>query len=174
MENKLTTTKRNIWNEVRESLILCGDVGEFKNSIIHNEDIPRLIYKGRAVLSDNLFKKFNLSNNVESDLFSVIYQGMVIAASLKLELNENYSVIFADCYCSIKFQRSENKSTQYEQVYFSKKFISMFSLNNKWDVKEKNLKIFIKDMYKTICNWQNNPFLHKEEIDSFKEELHNI
>ena len=174
MENKLKTTKKSTWDEIRESLILCGNIGEFEEDMIHNEDIPRLIYKGKAVLGDNLFRKFNLSNNVESDLFSAICQGMVIAASLRLGLNERYSIIFADCYCSIRFQRSENKSTQYEQVYFSKKFISMFSLNNKWNVRGKNLQIFIHDMYKTICNWQNNSSSHKKEINSFKEELYNV
>ena len=174
MKKILWDTKKNIWNEIRESLILCGNIGEFKDNIIHNEDIPRLIYKGKAVLSDNLFKKFNLPNSNGDDLFPTICQGMVVAASLKLGLNEQYSIIFADCYCGIKFKRSENKSTQYEQIYFSKKFISMFSLNNKWNVEEKDLQIFIKEMYKTVYEWQNDSLFHKEEIDSFKEELSNV
>ena len=55
MENKLKTTKKSTWDEIRESLILCGNIGEFEEDMIHNEDIPRLIYKGKAVLGDNLF-----------------------------------------------------------------------------------------------------------------------
>jgi len=169
-ELTLEEKKRAIWEDVSSSFSMCQVITDFPSQLIHNEDLPRLIYKGKAVLSDNLFEKIDFSK-INLDLFYVICQGLVIAKSMILGLNEKYSIICADSYCCVRFKRNELKSTQFEQTYFSKKFISLFSVDKIWDSDNEEIQIFVKDMFGTIIHWQENPELHKKEINIFSEEI---
>ena len=55
-ELTLEEKKRAIWEDVSSSFSMCQVITDFPSQLIHNEDLPRLIYKGKAVLSDNLFE----------------------------------------------------------------------------------------------------------------------
>ena len=166
----LTDKKKAIWDDISSSFAMCGDIKSFPEELICNNDIPRLIYKLKVVLGDSLIEKFDYSR-INLDLFSVICQGMVIALSMTLGLNEKYSIICADCYCCIRFQRNELKSTQYEQTYFSQKFISLFSLEKSWDSNDEKIQTFTMEMFNTILAWQQNPELHNNEINKFSSEM---
>ena len=106
-----------------------------------------------------------------SDLYSVIIQGLVTAGSLVLGLNTLYSVIFANCYCCIKFQKIEASRTQFEQVFFSTEFIKVFKVDYTWNQKDNELKKFIMHMFNVIRNWQDIPNKHESDILNFKKTL---
>ena len=171
MNKPLVNFKKKIWFEIKENLALCGDIGEFSNNLIHNEDIPREIYEGKPVLPDFLFEKLIQSKKLDSDLHSVIVKGLVTAGCLILGLNTLYSAMFADCYCCIKFGKIESTTTQFEQVFFSTEFIKVFKVDYTWNMKDGELKKFIMHMFNVVKDWQDIPNKHESDILKFKKTL---
>ena len=171
MNKTINQVKISLWTEIRESLKFCPNIGDFETSLLLNDDIPRIIYKGKVVISDSLFQKFHEYKNKDSDLFQVCLEALLIAAGLKLHLNEKFSIIFSKCYSSIYFKRCDNDSTQFEQLYFSTKFIDKFGVDYKWDNKDKRLQNFIMNMYKKLCDWKNDTENHRIDLKNFKESL---
>lgn len=171
MTETINQIKISLWTEISESLKCCPNIGDFETSLLLNDDIPRIIYKGKVVISDSLFQKFDEYKNRDSDLFQVCLESLLIAAGLRLHLNEKFSIIFSKCYSCIYFKRSDNDSSQFEQLYFSTKFINKFGVDYRWDNKDERLQNFIMDMYKKLWDWKNDSEKHKIDLKNFKKNL---
>ena len=167
MNIKINEIKESMWNETKESLELCADIGNFSSDLLHNEDIPRIIHLGKPVIPDSIFYKISKIPNNDSELYVTAIESIGIAAGLKLGLNERFSVIFSRCYGCLYFKRNVSSSSQYEQIYFSSKFIKKFSINYNWNVKDKRLKKFIKIMFDKIFEWSMDSNKYNKDIAKF-------
>ena len=164
-------TQHLIWDDIKESFNDCGDIGFFDSSAICTDDIPRIIYKGKVVIPYSVLNKINKIRNKNSELYQFSIETLVIVAGLKLNLNEKFSIILGKCYSCIYGKRSTNDSSQFEQLFFSSKFIDEFGVEYQWDVKDKNLKKFIKTMFKTIMEWNRNTEKYQKDLAAFKKSL---
>jgi hypothetical protein len=171
MNKEIDDLKNSIWNEIKEVLKPGVDIGEFSNTLLYNEDVPRTIYNKKAVIPDLIFRKIIKSPNKDSDIYSVAIESLVIAACLKRNINDKYSIIFAKCYCALYFGRSENSSSQFEQLFFSTEFIKYFGIYYKWNSHDKKLKDFVQSMFYKIIEWSNDIKIHKSDIEDFKKKL---
>ena len=167
MENEIESLKKSIWKEISNVLNPRFDIGEFSNELLHNEDIPRIIHLGKPVIPDSIFYKISKIPNNDSELYVTAIESIGIAAGLKLGLNERFSVIFSRCYGCLYFKRNVSSSSQYEQIYFSSKFIKKFSINYNWNTKDRRLKKFIKIMFDKIFEWSIDSNKYNEDIAKF-------
>ena len=156
-----------MWNETRETLELCADIGNFSPDLLHNEDIPRMVHHGKRVIPDSIFYKISKTPNNDSELHVTAIESIGIAAALRIGLNEKFSIIFARCYGCLYFKRNISSSSQYEQSYFSSKFIRKFRTNYNWNTKDKKLKEFIKMMFNEILTWSLDLNKYNKDIAKF-------
>ena len=171
MKDKIVKLKESIWEEIRGSLLSCSDIGEFDSDLLHNEDIPRRIYKGRAVIPDSIFNKISDNQIKDSELYATAIESLALAAALRLRINEEFSIIFSKCYSCIYFKRSDNISFQYEQIFFSTKFIEKFGIDFKWDPNNQELKEFVKLMFNLILAWSKDHEKYTLDLKTFKNRL---
>ena len=171
MENEIESLKKSIWKEISNVLNPRFDIGEFSNEFLHNEDIPRIIYNNKSVIPDSIFKKIIQTPNKDSEIYSIALESLALAAFLRINSNEKYSIIFAKCYCALYFTRSESSSSQFEQIFFSTKFIELFGSSYKWNTDDIRLKEFVQSMFYKISKWSEDIDSHKNDIESFKKTL---
>ena len=69
------------------------------------------------------------------------------------------------------FTRSESSSSQFEQIFFSTKFIELFGTSYKWNTDDIRLKEFVQSMFYKISKWSEDVGSHKNDIESFKKTL---
>tara|TARA_Y100001970_G_scaffold115211_2_gene143579 strand:- start:1575 stop:2099 length:525 start_codon:yes stop_codon:yes gene_type:complete len=171
VNKNINETRLIIWNEIKESFSLCKDIGIFDPSGLCIEDIPRIIHKGKVVFPDSIFNKINKMPNKDSELYQFSLESLAILAGLKLNLDEKFSIILGKSYSCIYAKRSSNDSSQFEQLFFSSKFLKEFGVDYKWNIKDEKLKKFIKLMFNTILEWSINRKKHIKDINDFKNSL---
>ena len=76
MKNLIYNFKHSIWKELKDSFILCIDIGEFNDNFFYSEDIPRVFYDNKIVLPDKIVKKAIIEIN-EVEFFGFLLNVLV-------------------------------------------------------------------------------------------------
>ena len=171
MKNLIYNFKHNIWKELKDSFILCIDIGEFNDDFFYGEDIPRVFYDNKIVLPDKIVKKA-INSDKSSEIYRFIINCFVLCIGLKLSLIQKNCEILADTYCALSFGSLDRNNTQFEQLYFIKLVENTLSGKDFILCTKENKRIIIQKIYLKIIEWQKNKKLFDLEINSLKKNIY--
>jgi hypothetical protein len=159
-----------LWGEIRNSLLLCGDIGEFSPKDFEYSDIPRVTWKDKPVLPLSLLERLRDLDVEVNEVFWNVHEALAIGAARRLGFEGKMAIVFADSLTCVRTHMVGGHRTQAEQCISQEIFLREVPLESDWDpnsidVQRQNLLI-----YKKIKEWQFDPALYQKEISQFWEE----
>ena len=176
------------WDNVRESLILSGDIGEFSANdfmigIIEEDVIVRLPKlsptKSVSVFAPTFYPMYFLRNLKLMDeklpekgyrtteaLYTFIELSTIAAE--KLGLKGNMSIAFGVGYGNVRTGWIAEKGMQRERELFKKMFFEGKFAKYDWDFHHTSVQKNLKRIFDKFISWQMDEELHKREAASGK------
>lgn len=176
------------WNKIRESLSLCGDIGEFSKEdfmvgIIEEDVIIRLPKlsptKSVSVYAPTFYPMYFIKNiKAMSENFSkkgyrstqALYSFIELAtkAAERLGLRGTLSMAFGVGYANVRTGWIAEKGLQKEREIFEQMFFSGKFKNYDWEGDWTSVKIVLKEIFDKFNSWQDDEALYKKEADPKK------
>ena len=174
------------WNNIRKSLALCGDIGEFHADdfmvgMIEEDVIMRLPKisptKSVSVYAPTFYPMYFLKNlkimdqkfdekgySTTEALYSFIE--LATRASERLGLKGNMSMAFGAGYGNVRTGWIAEKGMQREREIFEKMFFEGKFKHYDWDFHWTSVQNSIKRIYDKFISWQADEVLHIKETAS--------
>jgi len=185
LEHGLDIARRE-WNNIRKSLELCGDIGEFKADdfmvgTIDEDVIMRLPKisptKSVSVYAPTFYPMYFLKNlklmdekfekkgyRTTEGLYSFIE--LATRASEILGLKGNMSTAFGAGYGNVRTGWIAEKGMQRERELFEKMFFEGKFKQYDWDFHWTSVQQSLKRIFDKFSSWQVHETLHKKETAS--------
>ena len=159
-----------LWGEIRDSLLMCGDIGDFSAKDFEYSDIPRVTWNDKPVLPLSLLERLRDLDVEVNEVFWNVYEALAIGAARRLGFEGKMAIVFADSLTCVRTHMVGGHRTQAEQCISQEIFLREVPLESDWDpnsvqVQRQNLLIF-----KKIREWQHDPALYQREIGKFWNE----
>jgi hypothetical protein len=159
-----------LWGEIRNSLLLCGDIGEFSPKDFEYSDIPRVTFNNKPVLPLSLLARLEDLDVEVNEVFWNVYEALAIGAAKRLGFEGKMAIVFADSLTCVRTHMVGGHRTEAEQCISQEIFLREVPLDSEWDpnsiqIRKQNLLIYNK-----IKKWQLDPILYEEEIGRFWKE----
>ncbi len=170
MKKKELKLAADLWDEIRTSLILCGDIGEFSPEDFEFSDIPRVMRNDRPVLPLLLLERLGDLGIEINEVFWNVYEALAISAARRLGFEGKMAIVFADSLTCVRTGMVGGHRTEAEQCISQEIFLREVPVESVWDpdsakVQGQNLLI-----YKKIMGWQLDPAGYQQEISNFWKE----
>lgn len=185
LEHGLDIARRE-WNNIRKSLELCGDIGEFKADdfmvgTIDEDVIMRLPKisptKSVSVYAPTFYPMYFLKNlKLMDEKFEekgyrtteALYSFIELAtrASEILGLKGNMSTAFGAGYGNVRTGWIAEKGMQRERELFEKMFFEGKFKQYDWDFHWTSVQQSLKRIFDKFSSWQVDETLHKKETAS--------
>ncbi|NIX16608.1 MAG: hypothetical protein GWN11_12250 [Candidatus Dadabacteria bacterium] len=176
------------WNKIRESLSLCGDIGEFSKEdfmvgIIEEDVIVRLPKlsptKSVSVYAPTFYPMYFINNiKAMSENFSqkgyrstqALYSFIELAtrAAERLGLRGTLSMAFGVGYANVRTGWIAEKGLQKEREIFEQMFFSGKFKNYDWEGDWTSVKKVLKEIFDKFSSWQDDEAVYKKEADPKK------
>ena len=177
---------RKEWNNIRKSLELCGDIGEFNADDFMvgtiEEDVimrsPKISpTKSVSVYAPTFYPMYFIKNLIIMDekfedkgyrTTEALYSFIELAtrAADKLGLRGNISMAFGAGYGNVRTGWIAEKGMQRERELFEKMFFEGKFKQYEWDFHWTSVQISLKRIYEKFISWQADEALHKKETIS--------
>lgn len=187
LEHCLAIARRE-WNNIRKSIELCGDIGEFNADdfmvgTIEEDVIMRLPKtsptKSVSVYAPTFYPMYLLNNlNLMDQKFEekgyrtteALYSFIELAtiASEKLGLIGNMSIAFGAGYGNVRTGWIAEKGMQEERQLFEKMFFEGKFKHYDWDFHWTSVQQSLKRIFDKFNAWQSDEALHMKETASGK------
>lgn len=174
------------WNNIRKSLELCGDIGEFNADdfmvgTIEEDVIMRLPKlsptKSVSVYAPTFYPMYFIRNlRIMDEKFQdkgyrtteALYSFIELAtrASEKLGLSGNISMAFGAGYGNVRTGWIAEKGMQRERQLFEKMFFEGKFKDYDWDFHWTSVQKKLKMIFDKFSAWQSDETLHQKEIAS--------
>lgn len=170
MKKKELKLAADLWDEIRTSLFLCGDIGEFLPEDFEFSDIPRVMRNDRPVLPLLLLERLGDLGIEINEVFWNVYEALAISAARRLGFEGKMAIVFADSLTCVRTGMVGGHRTEAEQCISQEIFLREVPVESVWDpdsakVQGQNLLI-----YKKIMGWQLDPAGYQQEISNFWKE----
>jgi hypothetical protein len=159
-----------LWGEIRISLLLCGDIGEFSPEEFEYSDIPRVTWKDKPVLPLSLLERLRDLDVEVNEVFWNVYEALAIGAARKLGFEGKMAVVFADSLTCVRTHMVGGHRTQAEQCISQEIFLREVPLESDWDPNSIDVQRQHLLIYNKVREWQLDPALYQKEISEFWEE----
>lgn len=159
-----------LWGEIRKSLLLCGDIGEFSPKDFEYIDIPRVIWNEKPVLPLSLLDRLRDLDVEVNEVFWNVYEALALGAARKLGFEGKMAIVFADSLTCVRTHMLGGHRTQAEQCISQEIFLRKVPVESDWDPNSIEVQRQHLLIYKKIKEWQHDPALYQEEISRFWEE----
>jgi len=176
------------WNQIKESLSLCGDIGEFSKQdfmigIIKEDVIVRLPKisptKSVSFYAPTFYPMYFIKNiKTMNEKFTekgyrtteALYSFIELAtrASDRLGLRGTISMAFGVGYANVRTGWIAEKGLQREREIFEKMFFEGKFKNYDWECDWTSVKGALKHIFEKFKSWQEDEVLYKEETASNK------
>ncbi|MCH8029043.1 MAG: hypothetical protein IH874_03830 [Candidatus Dadabacteria bacterium] len=156
-----------MWNEIREVLTLCGDIGQFRAEDFVTEDMPRVVWDGKPVLPISLLTRLIELGGGISEVFWNAYEALCIAAANRLGLENKLSVAFADSLTCLRTGWVGGNGTEAEQCIAQDIFLSELSYGEGWDPKSELIQRQVQVMLMKFKTWQGSPEAYRADVAAF-------
>jgi len=172
MENKSEelTLAKSLWDEIRQSLELCGDIGEFSPSDFALEDLPRVVWQGKPVLPFPVLRRLTELDGQINEIFWNVYEALGICAGSKLGLDEKLSIAFADSLAIIRTGMAGGHHTEAEQCIAQEIFLSRVPFGSNWNPASPIVQGQLREVFERFKRWQGDSELYGKDIKQFWEE----
>lgn len=176
------------WNNIKESLKLCGNIGEFSSEdfmagIIEEDVIVRLPKisptKSVSFYAPSFYPMYFLKNlrimdekyeqkgyRTTEALYS--YIELVTVASERLGLKGTMSIAFGVGYANVRTGWIAEKGMQRERELFEKMFFEGKFKDNNWQFHWTSVQQSLKRIFDKFKSWQENEDLYLKETASDK------
>ena len=170
MKRRQLKLAEELWGEIRKSLSLCGDIGEFTPEDFEFSDVPRVMWDDRPVLPLLLLERLEDLGAEINEVFWNVYEALAIGAARRLGFEGKMAIVFADSLTCVRTGMVGGHRTQAEQCISQEIFLREVPVESDWDpdsaqVQRQNLLIF-----KKVMGWQLDPALYRQEISKFWKE----
>ena len=170
MKKRGLKSAAKLWGEIRNSLLLCGDIGKFTPKDFEYSDIPRVVWNDKPVLPTLLLERLEDLNFEVNEVFWNVYEALAIGAAKRLGFEGKMAIVFADSLTCVRTHMVGGHRTEAEQCISQEIFLKEVPLDSEWDpdsiqIQRQNLLIYNK-----IKEWQFDPVLYEEEIRRFWKE----
>ncbi|NIP38010.1 MAG: hypothetical protein GWO07_03015 [Candidatus Dadabacteria bacterium] len=176
------------WNKIRESLSLCGDIGEFSKEdymvgIIEEDLIVRLPKlsptKSVSGYSPTFYPMYFIKNIERmSEKFpekgyrttEALYSFIELAtkAAERLGLRGTISMAFGVGYANVRTGWIAEKGLQKEREIFEQMFFSGKFKHYDWECDWTSVKQALREIFDKFNSWQDDEVLYKKESDPKK------
>lgn len=159
-----------LWGEIRNSLLLCGDVGEFSPKDFEYSDIPRVTWNNKPVLPISLLERLEDLDVEVNEVFWNVYEALAIGAAKRLGFEGKMAMVFADSLTCVRTGMVGGHRTEAEQCISQEMFLSGAPPGSEWDPNSIQIQKQSLLIYNKIKEWQFAPILYEEEIRRFWKE----
>ena len=159
-----------LWGEIRNSLLLCADIGEFSPVNFEYSDIPRVTWNDKPVLPLSLLERLRDLDVEVNEVFWNVYEALAIGAARRLGFEGKMAIVFADSLTCVRTHMLGGHRTQAEQCISQEIFLSEVPLESDWDPNSSDVQRQHLLIYNKIKEWQLDPALYQKEISEFWEE----
>jgi hypothetical protein len=166
-ESKEIELAERLWNELRESLSLCGEIGEFCPDDFILEDIPRLTLHGKPVLPLPVLRRLLELDVQINEVFWNVYEALAIAAAKKLGFHNELAVAFADALSCLRTGMAGGHHTQAEQCISQDIFLKAIPYRADWNPGSIALQKQLKLVFEKFKEWERDPEGYRREIQQF-------
>ncbi len=170
MRNRELRLAAKLWGEIRNSLSLCGDIGEFSPKDFEYSDIPRVTWNDKPVLPLSFLERLRDLDVEVNEVFWNVYEALAIAAARRLGFEGKMAIVFADSLTCVRTHMLGGHRTQAEQCISQEIFLTAVSLESDWDPNSAEVQRQHLLIYKKIMDWQLDPALYQKETSKFWEE----
>ena len=185
ISNALEIAERE-WDNIKTSLSLCGDIGEFSKDDFMigtiSEDIiikyPKISpTKSVSGYSPTYYPMYFIDNLLKMDerfeekgyrtteaLYT--YVELVTKAAFRLGLEGNLGGGFGCGYAHVRTGWIAEKGLEEERLKFAEIFFSKGSAKYDWDFHWDSVQNELKNVYDQFVEWKNNPELYIQDSKS--------
>ncbi|MCY3986815.1 MAG: hypothetical protein OXF23_07250 [Candidatus Dadabacteria bacterium] len=177
---------REEWENIRVSLALCGDTGDFCGDdfmlrTISGETIAReplgsptksvslyspTYYPMYFVKNLHKFQEKFPQNGYATTEALYVYVELVTAAVKRLGLEGTLAMGFASGYANVRTGWIAEKGLAEERAVFSEMFFSDRPKNHEWDFHWTSVRQKLGEIYEKFIDWQSSPSLYLDESRS--------
>ncbi|MER3446018.1 MAG: hypothetical protein C4291_03905 [Candidatus Dadabacteria bacterium] len=161
------------WGNIRSSLEVCGDIGEFDSENPINNRLTEI--KG-SPLVENLIRmenKFQTYGYFTPEA-GYVFSALVSAAAERLGLVGGLAEAFGNGYSWVRtgwFDLDHvGKQHVIKQLFFMKIFFPLGGYFN-WDFNSRESKIKLKAVFSRFFAWQNSPRSYIQDIIDFRDQI---
>jgi len=161
-----TQIAKREWSNIRTSLEVCGDIGEFYFESLFDRD-PR--FKEELCLLTTTLKA--MDRKLQKHGYSTpealsIFTAFATIAAERLGLRGVLTLAFGTGYGYVRTGWFWIHGNELQQVIFCKLFFPLGS-HYEWEFDSEIVKKKFKVAFDKFTEWQNNPKLHLDEIRDF-------
>lgn len=170
MKKRGLKSAAKLWGEIRNSLSLCGDIGEFSREDFEYSDIPRVVWNDKPVLPLLLLERLEDLNLEINEVFWNVYEALAIGAAKRLGFEGKMAIVFADSLTCVRTHMVGGHRTEAEQCISQEIYLKEVPLDSEWDPDSVQIQRQHLLIYNKIKEWQSDPVLYEEEIRKFWKE----
>jgi hypothetical protein len=159
-----------LWGEIRHSLLMCGDIGEFSPEDFEFSDMPRVMWNDKPVLPLSLLERLEELDVKVNEVFWNVYEALTIGAARRLGVEGKMAIVFANSLTCVRTGMVGGHRTEAEQSISQEMFLKEVPLDSEWDPDSIQIQKQILLIYSKIKEWQLDPILYGEEIARFWKE----
>ena len=161
-------TARNIWEELRSALELCGDAGPFRPEDFVWRDLPRVTWEGRPVLPPAVLSTLEEKGPAAgNEVVWTAYEAIALVAAGRLGLEGNLALGFADALACLRTGVVGGHGTLAEQCMAQDIFLATRSWGEEWNPDDTGLKRALAAVYERFAAWQKDPALYARQVEEF-------
>lgn len=167
MINKPLEIAKREWENIRHSLEMCGDIGEFdlesfvldKPTFISNLSL----FTANLIEMDEEFMRHGYATPEALDAFT----NLATTALERLGLSKEWALAFGDGYGYVRIGwLGVQEETEEQQMLFPEMFFPVGKVFN-WDFDSSLVKTKFKTVLETFIGWQNDPQRYANELERY-------
>lgn len=170
MINKALEVARREWENIRGSLAMCGDIGDF-NPDDFALDKPTLI----SNLSHLITNLIEMDKQLIRDGYSTsealdVFTAFAVKAAERLGLDEGLALAFGNGYGYVRTGWLGLQEIEQQQVIFSKIYFPV-GVNFYWRFDSPLVRTKLKTVFNRFMSWQNDPQSYVTEMKAYFEDF---
>ncbi len=161
------------WGNIRSSLEMCGDIGEFDSENPINNRLTEI--KG-SPLAENLIRMDNKfqTHGYFTQEAAYVFSALVSSAVERLELVGGLAEAFGNGYSWVRTGWFDvdhvGKQHVIKQLFFMKIFFPLGGYFN-WDFNSRETKTKLKAIFSRFSAWQKSPRGYIQDIIDFRDQI---
>jgi len=170
MKNEALEVAKKEWGNIRVSLGMCGDIGDF-NAEDFTLDKPTLIsnlscFTTNIIGVDKQVRRHGYSTSESLDVFTTF----ATKAAVRLGLSEGLDLAFGSGYGYVRTGWLGLQGIERQQVIFSKIYFPV-GVNFYWKFDSPLVRTKLKTVFDRFMSWQNNPQSYSRVMKVYFEDF---